>query len=44
DHPIDISTSPLSFISKLIDIKEDDVDLQLDKVDGKIPRQHDSRL
>ncbi|CAF3996879.1 unnamed protein product [Rotaria magnacalcarata] len=44
DHPIDISTSPLSFISKLIDIKEDDVDLQLDKVDGKIPRQQDSRL
>lgn len=44
DHPIDISSSPLSFISKLIDIKEDDVDLQLDKVDGRIARQQDSRL
>ncbi|CAF4439116.1 unnamed protein product [Rotaria socialis] len=44
DHPIDISSSSLSFISKLIDIEEDDVDLQLDKVDGKIPRQQDSRL
>ncbi|CAF4086403.1 unnamed protein product, partial [Rotaria sp. Silwood2] len=44
DKPIVKSSSPLNFLSKLINIKEDDVDLQLDKIDGRIPRQQDPRL
>jgi nuclear protein localization family protein 4 len=30
--------------SKLTDLKEDDVDIQLDKIDGRIPRQIDPQL
>jgi hypothetical protein len=41
---IDNSFSQLNFLSKLIDVKEDDVDLQLHKIDGRIPRQKDPQL
>ncbi|CAF3569281.1 unnamed protein product [Rotaria sordida] len=44
DKPIIKSSSQLNFLSKLLDIKEDDVDLQLEKIDGRIPRQQDPQL
>ncbi|CAF0810758.1 unnamed protein product [Rotaria sp. Silwood1] len=44
DKPIVKSSSQPNFLSKSIDNKEDDVDLQLDKIDGRIPRQQDPRL
>ena len=40
----DNSSTKLDFISNLIDIKEDDIDLQLDKIDGRIPRQLNPQL
>ena len=44
DRLRDNSSSQLDFISKLIDIKEDDVDIQLDKIDGRIPQQKNPQL
>lgn len=38
------SSSQLNFLSNLIDTKEDDIDLQLDKIDGRIPRQLNPQL
>ena len=38
------SSSQLNFISTLANMKEDNVDIQLDKMNGKIPRQMDPRL
>jgi hypothetical protein len=35
----DNTSSHIDFISNLIDTKEDEIDLQLDKIDGRIPRQ-----
>ena len=44
DIPNDNSSSQLNFISTLVNVKEDDVDIQLDKINGKISRQMDPRL
>lgn len=44
DNTIDNSTSPFSFISKVTSVKEDEVDTQLDKLDGRIQRQFDPRV
>jgi len=41
---IENSSTQSDFISKLIDIKEDDVDIQLDKIDGRISREKDPQL
>jgi hypothetical protein len=40
----DSSASALDFLSDLIDPKEDDVDLQLDKIDGRISREPNPQL
>jgi hypothetical protein len=40
----DNSSSQIDFIANLMDIKEDEIDLQLDKIDGRIPRQLDPQL
>jgi hypothetical protein len=40
----DNSSSQLNFLSNLIDNKEDDIDLQLDKIDGRISRELDPHL
>jgi len=40
----DSSVSALDFLSDLIDPKEDDVDLQLDKIDGRISREPNPQL
>jgi hypothetical protein len=34
----------LDFLSNLIDTKEDEIDIQLDKIDGRIPRQLNPQL
>ncbi|UJR36531.1 hypothetical protein I4U23_029252 [Adineta vaga] len=38
------STAQLDFVSKLINLEEDDVDKQLDQIDGKISREKDPQL
>ena len=40
----DLSSSNLDFLSDLIRIKEDNVDLQLDQVDGRIAREPNPQL
>jgi hypothetical protein len=40
----DDSSSTLDFLSNLIDPKEDEVDLQLDKIDGRISREPNPQL
>jgi len=40
----DNSSSQLNFLSNLINSKEDDIDLQLDKIDGRISRELDPHL
>jgi len=37
-------SSQLNFLSNLIDNKEDDIDLQLDKIDGRISRELNPHL